>query len=374
MSLEIKEVRNKDDLRTFIYLPAAIHAEHKNWLPPLYMDEWKLFSAERNSQFQHNDTILLLAFENKRPVGRIMGIIPHHYNKKHHLNGARFAFMECFQDRKIFDLLIKHVENWALKHECTDLVGPMGFSDKEPQGFLISGFDGPTMMVTNCSLPYMVEYIEANGYKPHVDLCQYELPIEDKMIDRFKAFADRVEKNNSFVVHEFKSTRAIRPFVVPVFKLINKTYQEIYGFSPLTEKEAHEFSNRFLPLLNPRLIKVITDKQNQVLAFIVAMADLSKGIKRAKGRLFPLGWYHIIRSGHRSKRLVLMLGAIAENMRNKGLDAIMAHRLLVSALKKGFTTIDSHLIMKDNVKMRREIERLENYNLYKEYRIFRKFL
>ncbi len=374
MPIEIREVKNKKDLQTFIYLPEAIHKNHKNWLPPLYMDEWKLFSAEKNSLYQHNDTILFLAFDGDKAVGRIMGIIPHHYNQKHNLNDARFAFAECYPDQSVFNLLIRSIENWAKERNCTNVIGPMGFSDKDPQGFLISGFDEETMMVTNCSFPYMVDYIERNGFEPHVDLCQYELPIEEKMIDRFKAFADRIEKNNSFIVHEFTSTRAIRPFIVPVFKLINKTYQDIYGFSPLTDKEANEFSNRFLPLLNPRLIKVITNHQGEVLAFIVAMADLSKGIKRAKGRLLPLGWYHIIRSGHRSKRLVLMLGAIAEEMRNKGLDAIMAHRLLVSALKKGFTTIDSHLIMKDNYKMRREIERLENFRLYKEYRIYKKSL
>ena len=374
MLIEIKEVQGKKDLSTFIYLPEMIHANHKNWLPPLYVDEWKLFSADKNSLFQHNDTILLIAWEGDKPVGRIMGLIPHHFNETHHLKTARFAFFECYDDKLIFDSLINYVENWAVKHNCTEVIGPMAFSDKEPQGFLIQGFDAETMMITNCSLPFMVDYIEGNGYQPHVDLCQYEVPLTSDITERFKPFAQRVEKNNSVVIHEFTSTRAIKPFVNAAFDLINKTYQDIYGFSSLTDKEAQEFSNRFLPLLDPNLIKIICDKQGKMLAFVVAMADLSKGLKKARGRLLPLGWYHILRSGKKSKRLVLMLGAVATEFRNKGLDAILGHRLLGSAIKKGFTSLDSHLIMKDNYKMRREIERLDNYRLYKEYRIFRKKL
>lgn len=374
MPIEIKEVKSKKDLRTFIYLPESIHVNHKNWLPPLFVDEWKLFSADKNSLFQHNDTILLIAWEGYKPVGRIMGIIPHHFNQKHNLKNARFAFFECYDDKLIFNSLIASIENWALKHNCTEVIGPMAFSDKEPQGFLIQGFDAETMMITNCSFPFMANYIAENGYQPHVDLCQYEVPLNSDITERFKPFAQRVENHNSIVIHEFTSTRAIRPFINAAFDLINKTYQEIYGFSSLTNQEAQEFSNRFLPLLDAGLIKIITNSKGEMLAFVVAMADLSKGIKKARGRLLPLGWYHILRSGKKSKRLVLMLGAVAEEYRNKGLDAILGHRLLNSALKKGFTSLDSHLIMKDNYRMRREIERLDNYKLYKEYRIFRKKL
>lgn len=372
MQIQIREVKDKKDLRTFIYLPEAVHAGHKSWVHPIYMDEWKLFSADKNSLFKHNDTILLLAWDGDKPVGRIMGIIPHHYNEKHNLQNARFSFMECYDNKQIFNELISYIESWARQKGCTEVVGPLGFSDKDPQGFLISGFDAETMIVTNCSLPYMIDYIEENGYQPHVDLCQYEVPLSNSIIERYQPFADRAIKYNSITIHEFTSIRPIRAFIKPVFDLINDTYQEIYGFSSLTEKEAHEFSNRFLPLLDPKLIKVITNKEGKVLAFIIAMADLSNGIRKARGRILPTGWFHILRAGKKSKRLVLLLGAIANEARNRGLDAILGHLLLDDAIKKGFTSLDSHLIMKENYKMRREIEKLENFRLYKEYRIFSK--
>ncbi len=374
MELTIREVKSKGDLRTFIHLPERIHEHHQNWLPPLYLDEWKLFSATKNPAFMHCETILLLALEGEKPVGRIMGIIHHPYNQKHQLKTARFAFIECYHDKHVFNTLISHIENWAIANNCTEVIGPMGFSDKEPQGFLIKGFERETMMVTNCSFPYMVSFIEQAGYQPHIDLCQHSVRLTEDIIERYRPFAVRAQRNHALMVQEFTSTRAIVTFIKPVFDLINKTYVDIYGFSTITIAEMDEFITRFLPLLDPRLIKVITNEQGKVLAFVVAMADLSNGLRKAKGRIFPVGWVHILLAGRKSKRLVLLLGAIADEMRGKGLDAILGYFLLKSAVSKGFTTIDSHLIMKDNYKMRREIERLENFDLYKEYRIFSKVL
>lgn len=372
--MEIKEVKTKKELKEFIHLPAKVHKGHPEWLPPLYMDDKKLFSSEKNSSFKHCDTILLLAFEQGKAVGRIMGIIPHKYNTIHQVNCVRFGFMECFENKLVFDALLKAVEDWGRERKCEDIIGPMGFSDKDPQGFVVKGFKEPTMMVTNCNWSFMPEYIMANGYEGHIDLCQYEVPISEAIVNRYHPLAARVEKHNQITVHDFTSIRAIRPYIDSVFALINKTYKEIYGFSALSKDEIHEFANRFLPLLNPRLIKIITGPNNEVLACVIAMADLSEGIKKAGGKILPLGWIHLLRANFKSKRLVLLLGAIDETMRNKGLDAILGFRLIRSAIKEKLDVMDSHLIMYDNYKMRREIERLENYREYKRYRIFRKSL
>ncbi|HNU16445.1 MAG TPA: hypothetical protein PKH56_01385, partial [Saprospiraceae bacterium] len=159
-----------------------------------------------------------------------------------------------------------------------------------------------------------------------------------------------------------------------VFRLINTTYTDIYGFTKVTEKEAEDFANRFIPLLNPRLIKLITDESGEVVAFVIGMPDLSGAIKKSRGRIFPFGWFHILRAFRNSKRMVLLLGAVKNEMQNKGLDAVLAVRLIRSALDLGFDIMDSHLIMRKNIKMRREIERLENHRMYKEYTIYSKEL
>lgn len=374
MSIIIKEVVTKSDLRTFIYLPEKIHEGHENWLFPLYIDEEKFFSKDRNPAFKNNTTILFLAWENNKPVGRIMGIIPHEYNRMNNTNTARFSYFECYDNEQIFNALLHAFEQWTTKHSCSQMIGPMGFSDKEPQGFVTKGFNQPTMMVTNCSYAFMKEYILKNKYNPYVELCQYNVPLTRNIEQRYQKFTQRVEQNQKITVHEFTSTNKVKKFVRPVFELINKTYQEIYGFTSVTEDEMDEFGSRFLPLLNPKLIKIITNEENKVLAFVIAMPDFSEGIKKARGRLLPIGWYYMYKSSKQSKRLVLLLGAIDKNMRDKGMDAVLGTRLIKSAMDLGFTVMDSHLIMRTNSKMRGEIERLEGCEMYKEYTIYEKHL
>ena len=374
MAIHLKEVKTAQDLKAFIYLPEKIHKNHKNWLHPLYMDEKTFFNPQKNPRFQDNDVILLLAYENDRPVGRIMGIIPREFNAHNQVKTARFCFMESEENKEVFDLLLEAIEQWAKTKNADKMVGPMGFSDKEPQGFLTKGFDEKTMLVTNCSFEYMKDYLEANAYRPLVELCQYDVPLSEDIINRYKIFAERVERNQNLKVHEFTKTKEIKPFVQRVFDLVNSTYTNIYGFTKVSKEEADDFANRFIPLLNPRLVKLITDEEDKVVAFVVAMPDLSNAIRKAKGRLFPLGWFHILRGMKTSKRLQLLLGAVKNDMKNKGLDAVLGVKLIRSAIDLGFTMMDSHLIMQENTKMRREIERLENHKLYKEYTIYSKEL
>ena len=250
----------------------------------------------------------------------------------------------------------------------------MGFSDKEPQGFLTKGFTEPHMMVTNHSFPFMVDYISEKGYRPYVELCQYEVPLNQELPVKYEKFADRVIRQLDIQVLEFKATKQIKPYIKPIFNLINKTYTDIYGFTKISEEEAEEFANRFLPLLNPKLIKIIINNQNEVIAFVIAMPNINEGIKKAKGRLLPFGWFHIYQSMKKSKRLVLLLGSVRNDMQNKGLDAVLAIKLISSALELGLQEMDSHLIMRENVKMRGIIERIEKNRMYKEYTIFSKFL
>ncbi|MBS9767502.1 MAG: hypothetical protein KGV44_08175 [Flavobacteriaceae bacterium] len=372
MSIDIKEVKDKKDLKTFIYLPEKIHKNHKNWVHPLYMDEKKFFSKKENPMFHHNKTILLLAFRNQKPVGRIMGVIPLDFNEMNNVKTARFSYFECYEDKEIFDALLNRIENWAKENNCNEVIGPMGFSDKEPQGFLTKGFDEKTMLVTNCSFEFMQNFVKQSGYKPYVELCQYDVPLSEDILDRYQVFATSLPERLEVTVHEFHKIKDVKPFVRPVFELINSTYTEIYGFTKITQEEADEFGERFLPLLNPELIKILTNKENEVIAFIIAMPDLSQAMKKAKGRLFPFGWYHILRASKKSNVLMLLLGAIRNDMQRKGLDGVLAVHLIKSALKIGFKRMDSHLIMRENVKMRNEIERLKDFKMYKEYAIFSK--
>lgn len=371
--ITIKEVITKKDLRVFIHLPYKIHKKHREWLPPLVSDEWKVFDKTKNPAFEHCDTIMFLAEKEHQIVGRIMGIINHAYNNGHHENNARFCFAECIEEKEVFEQLIKAVELWAKSKTVEKLVGPLGFSDKDPQGFLIEGFDDDiSVMVTNHSFPYMVDYTLACGFNKKLDLFQYRSAVPDIIPEVYYKIAERV-KQKGFRILEFKKSRSIKPFVQPVFDLINETYTDIYGFAPLDEHESTEFANRFLPLLDPKYIKLVADTNENIVAFVIAMPDISKGFKKAKGKLFPVGFFHILRSFKTTNQLNLLLGCVKTSLQKSGIDALMAVALLESALKGNLKILDSHIIMEENIQMRAQLERLD-HSIYKKYRIFEKTL
>lgn len=371
--IQLKEVKSKKDLKTFIHLPFKIHKNHKEWLPPLISDEWKVFDKTKNHSFEHCDTIILLAEKNNEVVGRVMGIINHTYNTGNNEKNVRFCFLECYDDAKVYDTLISAVEKWGLEKGMNTIVGPLGFSDKDPQGFLLEGFNDPmAVMVTNPSFEYMISHTERNGFKKKLDIFQYRAQIPEKTPEIYTKIANRV-KRRGFKVLEFKKSKHVRPYVKPVFDLINATYKDIYGFAPLEDIESKEFSERFLPLLKPQYIKIVVDDKSKVVAFVVAMPDISNGFRKAKGKLFPFGFIHILRAFKQTNQLNLLLGCVSEELQNSGLIALMAQSMYKSAKENGLTVLDSHLILEDNKKMRAVMERME-HEIYKKYRIFEKAL
>jgi ribosomal protein S18 acetylase RimI-like enzyme len=172
---------------------------------------------------------------------------------------------------------------------------------------------------------------------------------------------------------EFSSKKELRKYIRPVFQLINETYAEIYGFAELENEEMDFMANRYMMILNPKFIKVVLDKHNQMAAFIIAMPEMAGGIIRARGRLFPFGFLHILWERKRSKMLTLYLGAIKEEYRGSGLDALMGTKILETAQKEKMAFMDSHLVLENNIRMRREYERLGGL-IYKKYRIYKKEL
>lgn len=206
-----------------------------------------------------------------------------------------------------------------------------------------------------------------------IDLFQYRSEIKKEIQALYENNATKV-KNDQYELLEFTKSKAIKPFVSEIFSLINETYTSIYGFAPLNDIEIKEFSERYLPLLNPNFIKIVTKKETKkVIGFIVAMPDISIGLKKAKGKLFPIGFYHILRSMKKTDQLNLLLGSVQIDERNKVVTTLLASSMLTSAYNSNLTFLDSHLIMEDNIKMRQVMERL-NGVIYKKYRVFEKKL
>jgi hypothetical protein len=374
LNIEIREVQNKKDLQKFIHLPADIHKDHANWVPPIYMDDWEFFNPKKNKSFDFCDTILLLAYKNDKVVGRIMGVIHHTYNEKHQEKNARFAFFETWNDDTVAKALLQAIEKWGKAKGMEKLVGPLAFSDKDPQGFLIEGFDEPCVIASNCNFPYQVELLEKNSFVKEVDLVEYKINIPNPLPEFYLKIEERASRMNANLrVLEFTSRRKVKPYIHPVLHLLNKTFTEIFGFTPFMEKEMDDFANRYLFLINPKFIKIVVNENNDVVAFVIAMSHIGEGIQKAKGYLFPFGIFKIFAAARKTKQLNLLLGGIDPAYRGKGLDVMMGVKMMQSAIAEGKTIIDSHLELETNVKVRAEMEKMGGV-VYKRFRVFGKDL
>jgi len=373
MALEIREVTSRREYSLFIHLPEKIHRDHVNWVPPIYLDERAFFNPRKNKSFAYCDTILALAFRDTEPVGRIMGIINHRYNQRAGEQDARFCFMETWNDPEVFHALLQFVEDWARKKGLRNMVGPLGFSDKDPQGFMIEGFNEPLVIATNGNLSYMPDLVVKEGYSKKVDLVVYKVQVPREIPAFYRAIYERALNKNNLEVLEFTSRRQVKPYIHPVLHLLNETFSDIYAFAPFEEYEMDDFANRYLLLLDPRFIKIIRDGAGNILSFIIGMPDISKGIKACKGRILPFGIFKIISARRKSKQLDLLLGGIKAEYRGQGLDVIMGVAMLEEASRRGMEFIDSHLELETNFRMRREMERMGG-KVYKRYRIFQKEL
>lgn len=371
MKTEIFEVKTKRDRKKFILLPEKLHATHEQWVHPLYIDEFSFFDPERNPSFQSCDTIMLLSRKNGKINGRIMGIINHAYNELNKETNARFCFLDAEQDYETVALLLQSIEEWAVSKGMNKLVGPLAFSDKEPQGMLIEGFNERVVLATNCNFEWLPQMLEQYGFGKEKDLVSYLIPVPENNPRFLEVIGKRAATNGGWNVLNLKTKKQLKPWVVPVFRLINDAYKNIYGFTPLSEEEMREYAKRYIPVLDPRFVKIVGDENYRVYAFVISLPEIGKGIKKAKGRLFPFGWYHILQASKKSDLLTLLLGAVDEQYRNKGLDALLAMAIFEEARNRDLKQVDSHLILENNKVMRAECERNEGRQ-HKRYRIFSK--
>lgn len=372
-SVDIREVKDKKMLKTFIYLPSFLYKNLPNWVPPIYADEWKFHDPKVNSSTQFAETSKWLAYRNEKPVGRIMSIIHHKYNEIHHEKTARFFQLDCIDDATVIDALIANAENWALQNEMNFIIGPYGYSGKDPQGLQIEGFEYLPLITTPTNPNYLPAHLERNGYSKHIDCVSYKIQIPEKTFPLYEKIQERICRNQQIRLVEFKSKKQIKPYIVPIFSLVNETFAHLFGFVTMPEIEMKKMAEQYMPVLDPAFIKAVENDRNEVIAFIVAMPDISKGIQKAKGKIFPFGFLHILKSASQTKQLNLMLGAVKQTYRGRGLNVLMGNAIIKSAIKRGFKIMDSHLVLEENKLMCAEYEKLGG-EIYKRYRVYGKKL
>jgi hypothetical protein len=372
MPLVIREVRNRADLRMFIRLPAKIHRRHPMWVPPLYSEESAYFDPRKNRAFAFSDAVLFFAERDGRAVGRVMGIVNRRYNEARGERNARFAFLECGEDEEAARGLLNRVESWGHDKGMSRIIGPMGFSDQDPQGYLVEGFAHEPTIGSYCNFENINGILERAGYGKDMDYVVYHIDLTRGVPEFYRKIAARALRRDVCRLLEFRRRRELKPYIKPVLALMNECFRELYGYHELDDQEMDALAKRFLPVLDPRFIKIAVSG-SEIVGFNIAMPNLAPGFRRARGRLFPSGIFHILRAGRKTRQLDSLVGGIRKGYRDKGIDAVLGNATMASAIAAGFTVADTHHELEYNAKVRGEMEKLGG-RIAKRLRVYGKSL
>jgi GNAT superfamily N-acetyltransferase len=369
-SIVLRQVEDKSSLRQYISLPQRLYQSYANWVPPIYADEWKFHDPKRNLALTSSDVVRVIAERAGKAVGRIMGIHLLQPNEQK-TEATRFFNFDCVNDQAVAHSLLHFVEEWAAQEGINKLIGPFGFSDKDPQGLQIEGLEHLPVIAAPSNPPYLPSLLEGEGYTKEFDCLSYKLPIEKEGPPLYEKVYQRILRNRSLKLVEFKTKREIKPYIVPALRLVNETYGAVFGFVPMSEGEMKRLAAQYMPVIDPAFLKVVEDETGQLIGFVIAMPDMSRGIQRAKGRLLPFGFLQMLAAARKTRQLNAMLGAIKQDFRSRGVNVLLGKALMRSALERGFEFIDSHLVLESNLKMCAEYENLGG-RIYKRFRVYQK--
>lgn len=348
MSVSVREVRSPRDLRAFVRFPFRLYRDCPYWVPPLLRDEYGTLRPDKNPAFENCTARYWLATRHGRPVGRIAGILNHAYIAKWNSARARFGWVDFTDDREVSEALFRTVESWAKSQGMASIHGPLGFTDMDREGMLIEGFGELSTMATNYNYPYYPEHIEALGYVKDTDWLEFEVKVPDTIPEKALRIAELTMQRRGLHVLDAKRSKDFLPYARELFGVINQAYENLYGFVPLTEKQIDMYVKQYIPNVVPDYLKLILDRDDRVAAFVIGMPSLSRALQKSRGRLFPLGFLHLLRALHRPRTIDLYLGAVRPDLQGKGADALLITELNKSCIKNGIVSAESNLELEDN--------------------------
>ncbi len=359
--ISIKKVEGRKDLRAFIRFNYHLYKGNPYAVPDFLEDMLETFDRKKNAAFEFCEADLFLAMRDGEIVGRVAAIINHKANKKWQTRNVRFGWIDFIDDEEVSKALITTVEQWGRERGMTKIVGPLGFTDMDPEGMLTEGFDQLSTMSTTYNYPYYPQHMERMGFGKEVDWVERKVmvPTPDHQADMQKYFrvAELCMKRYHLHMRHFKSHKEVLAadngqYVQKIFDVINRSYSELYGYSEMNERQIKQYAKTYLPFLDMRLLAVVETEENEPIAVGITMGSLSYALQKAHGKLFPFGWWHLAKAIYFKPAPVLdmlLIGVVPE-WQNKGVNAPLFTQIIEVAQKMGFVWAETHVQLEDNEK------------------------
>ena len=361
--VEIKKIEpTKSNLKKFTQFQIDLYDGNPYYVPPLVSDDVATLSPQVNPAFDFCESVYFMAYRDGKPVGRIAGIINNQVNERHHSRTARFGFIDFIDDEEVSAALMSAVEKWARDKGMKKLIGPLGFTDLDHEGMLVEGFQELSTMATIYNYAYYPRHMEKLGYKKESDWVEFLMEVPDAIPEKYNRIADIVKKKFGLKVLKYKSRKRIKDeYGRALFHLINDAYDGLYEYSHLTEKQIDYYIDIYLGLLNLDLVTLIVDKDDQLVSVGISMPSMSKALQKSKGKMLPLGWWHLLKGlKGKNDRVDLLLVAVKPEYQNKGANALLFQDLIPYYIKYGYKYAESNPEMETNAKVQGQWEYFKN--------------
>lgn len=360
--VEIRPVKPvKSELRRYVQFGIDLYAGNPCYVPPLVFDDINTLTPEKNPAFDFCKAQSFMAYRDGVPVGRITGIINRRANEKTGEKTVRFGFMDFIDDRKVVDALFKAVEVWGRHHGMDRMVGPMGFSDMDPEGMLIDGFDEMGTIATIYNYPYYKDHMERMGFRKEADWVEYRIAVPEAIPEKHQRIADIVQRRfNLRVVKATSRSKLKEKYGHAIFELINETYKDLFGFVALTERQINYYIDMYLGMLRLDDVCIIVDADDRLVSVGISMPSMSEALRKCDGKLFPFGWYHLLKAIRGGTDVVdLLLVAVAPEYQGKGVNALLFSHLIPAYNKNGYKWAESNVELEGNENVQKQWEAFE---------------
>lgn len=353
MSLTIKTVKSRSDLRKFVDFPESLYGDNPYYVPKLFFDQMDTLDQKKGAAQEFCDSELYLAYKDGKLVGRVAAIINNKANKQWNHKEVRFGWIDFIDDPEVSAALMEKVEDFGRARGMEYVVGPLGFTDFDPEGMLIDGFDKISTMPLIYNHPYYVSHIESMGFEKDIDWEELKITIPEVLPDKMVRVAEIVKHRANVHVRETTKRELLKEnYGRKLFKVINDCYKDLYEFTVLPETMSDKYLDFYLKVLDLRYVSFIENENNELVAFGIIMPSIARALQKSRGKLFPSGWYHILKSlffKHEDGVELLLIG-VHPDYRNSGINALVFEDVFKKVSDSGFKWAETNAILESNVK------------------------
>ncbi len=353
MSVEIKEVQSRKELREFVNFPEKLYRHNPYYVPPLEFDQMDTLDQKKGAAQEFCDSKLYLAYKDGKLAGRVAAIVNRLANKQWNHKEVRFGWYDFIDDREVSKALMDKVEEFGRKYGMESVVGPLGFTDFDPEGLLVEGFDQLSTMALIYNYPYYVDHIDAMGFQKDADWIEYKIYVPKALPERVARMANIIEQRAN--VHITPLTRKLireKDYAHKIFKIINDCYKDLYNFTVLPEKMADKYIGFYLKVLDLNYVSLVENERDEIVAFGITMPSIARALQRSRGKLFPFGWWYLAKSlfFKREEGVEMLLVGVNPDYQNSGVNTLVQADMFRKYTEAGVKWAETNAILETNIK------------------------